>query len=262
MSAVSLGLAGATDPGWLRELAPAAEAAGFHALWLNDTPDGDALAGLAAVAEATTKLRLATGVVPIDRRGPGQIAAAAAGLPTERLVLGIGSGNAPHAVAATRSALRELRALTSARIVVGALGPRMRRLAAEEADGVLWNWLTPPAAAAAMGELRDQGGAGPRGILYVRTTADADARGALEAEAARYDSYPGYAANFERLGVRAIDTTIAATDEGSLVAGATAFREAVDELVLRAVVAEASLTAYRRFIDRAAAAVAALSARA
>ncbi|MET0783994.1 MAG: LLM class flavin-dependent oxidoreductase, partial [Leifsonia flava] len=64
---VSLGLAGVLDRAAIRELAVAAEAAGLHALWLNDTPDGEALAGLAAAAEVTDRLVLATGVIPFDR---------------------------------------------------------------------------------------------------------------------------------------------------------------------------------------------------
>ncbi|WP_284298950.1 LLM class flavin-dependent oxidoreductase [Homoserinibacter gongjuensis] len=62
--ALSLGLAGSVPAEVVRQAARAAEQAGLHALWLNDTPAGDALAGLAAAAEVTTTLRLATGVIP------------------------------------------------------------------------------------------------------------------------------------------------------------------------------------------------------
>ena len=65
---LSLGLSGSVDHALIRALAPRLEAAGFHALWLNDSQGGDALAGLAAVAEVTTTLKLATGVLPFDRR--------------------------------------------------------------------------------------------------------------------------------------------------------------------------------------------------
>ena len=71
-----------------------AEAAGFARLWVNDTPGGDALAGLAAAAERTSSIGLATGVVPIDRvpaRGLAERATQIAGV-SGRLTVGIGSG--------------------------------------------------------------------------------------------------------------------------------------------------------------------------
>ncbi len=55
----------------------------------------------------------------------------------------------------------------------------------------------------------------------------------LEREAAQYASYPAYAANFARLGVEAIDTTLPQRGE-DLAAGVNAYRGGVDELVLRA----------------------------
>ncbi|HEX6956233.1 MAG TPA: LLM class flavin-dependent oxidoreductase, partial [Agromyces sp.] len=67
-AAVSLGLPGTTDRETLRALAPRLERLGFHALWLNDVPGGDSLAGLRAAGEVTDRLRLATGVIPLDRR--------------------------------------------------------------------------------------------------------------------------------------------------------------------------------------------------
>ncbi|WP_354002986.1 LLM class flavin-dependent oxidoreductase [Microbacterium elymi] len=64
-------------------------------------------------------------------------------------MLGIGSGQASGPVLAPmRNGIDALRAGTDAPIVVGALGPKMRALAAEAGDGMLLSWLTPQDAAA------------------------------------------------------------------------------------------------------------------
>lgn len=243
-AAVSIGLIGTTDARDIRSLAPRIERLGFSALWLNDVPGGDSLAGLRVAASATESLRLATGVIPLDRRPVSSLDLT--GLPAERTTLGIGSGAARHPLRLVEQGIEELRRATEASVVVGALGPRMRRLAAERADGVLFNWLTPAAAASAMSELRDA--AGPhsvRGVLYVRTIAEPDARATLEREAERYASVPSYAANFERLGIRPIDATLHDAE------GLAAF-DVVDEIVLRAVTPTGSLAELERFVEETA----------
>ncbi len=124
---VSLGVAASVGPELVGWLAPAIEEAGFHALWVNDIPRTDALVVLEAAAHATTHLTLATGVLPVDRRAAGGIVAdvIARGLPQDRLVLGVGAGQATTgALALVRDAVSELRDSLSARVVVGALGPR------------------------------------------------------------------------------------------------------------------------------------------
>jgi len=245
MTAVlSLGVAGALDHGVLRALAPRVEQAGFHALWVNDTPDGDSLAALAAAAEATTSLVLATGVIALPRRSGAQIAAdvAALALPEERLVLGVGSGQLRQgALDAVRRGVEELRERSAARIVVGALGPRMRALGFQEADGALLSWFTPEAAARA-GEGRPAGSAS---ILYARAIAEPAARERLEREAARYASFPQYAAHFAREGIAPLDTVIDLAAAPGRLAG---FAASVDELVLRAITPGDALEEFERFL--------------
>lgn len=256
---VSIGVPGALGPDAVRLLAPRIEAAGFAGIWLNDTPQGDSLAGLTAAAEVTTHLRLGTGVIPVDRRpGPAILEALRrTGVPEARLTLGIGSGQLRKgAVDAVAEAVAVLRQGSRAAVVVGALGPRMRRLGAEHADGVLLSWLTPAVAAEQATELRavgtDAQGERPRIALYARTIVDEAARPVLERESEQYGSYPAYAANFARLGIRPIDTTLAPVD-GGLAAGVAAYRAAVDELVLRAITPTGSLDDLLAFVDRAAA---------
>lgn len=241
-------MAGALGPDAVARVAAAAEREGFHALWVNDTPGGDALAALAAAAATTTRLVLATGVVPMDRRGPASLAAALSALPTERVVLGIGSGaKGAGALAMVRQAVGALRG-SAAQILVGALGPRMRELAAREADGPLLSWLTPAIAARQADEAR---AVAPHthAALYVRTALDADALGRLEEETARYASYPKYAANFARLGISAGDTVLGPEDFGARLA---AYRDGVDEVVLRIIAPHDDVADYERFISDAA----------
>ncbi len=252
LSTISIGLPGATDRAIIRAIAPRIESLGFRALWLNDTPDGDSLAGLAVAAEVTGTLMLATGVIPLDRRPASAIAKSLDNLdlPQHRVELGIGAGGPANALSRVATAVSTLRDVTRSHILVGALGPRMRRLAAEVADAALFNWLTPDAASAAMHDLRrDSAGRTVRGVLYARTAVEPAALPALADEAARYESYPSYAANFERIGARAIDTTIDGVVPGALVERAAEYTHIVDELVLRVVTADASLDAYSRFVE-------------
>jgi alkanesulfonate monooxygenase SsuD/methylene tetrahydromethanopterin reductase-like flavin-dependent oxidoreductase (luciferase family) len=243
-AAVSIGLMGTTDAGVIRSLAPRLERLGFSSLWLNDVPGGDSLAGLRQAASVTEQLGLATGVIPIDRRPAADLDLD--GLPPERTTIGIGSGGARHPLALVEDGIATLRQATDASIVVGALGPRMRRLATERADGVLFNWLTPDAAAEAASELRAAAGARDvRSVLYVRTIAEPDARPVLEQEAARYARIPSYAANFARLGIRSIDATL------DHAAGLRAY-DVVDEIVLRAVTVTGSLGELERFVEETA----------
>ncbi|MFG6474965.1 LLM class flavin-dependent oxidoreductase [Microbacterium sp. P06] len=249
---VSIGVAGALGPEAIARLAPAVEAAGFAGLWVNDTPDGDALVALAAAAAVTDRLILATGVIPVDRRPAEDVVREVVDLelPQERLVLGIGSGVQPKgALARVGDAVDLLRGALGARVMVGALGPKMRHLGAERADGVLLNWV-PPGIAAAQAEALHAASADTHVAVYVRTAVDPAASRRLDVETARYASYPNYAANFARMGVAAPATTF--RDERALVDGLPDYRSAVDEVVLRAITADDSIEAMLAFIARAA----------
>jgi alkanesulfonate monooxygenase SsuD/methylene tetrahydromethanopterin reductase-like flavin-dependent oxidoreductase (luciferase family) len=252
-AAVSIGIHGRTPAETVRALAPRIERLGFRALWINDLPGGDSLDGLRVAAEATSTLRLATGVIPLDRRPAASLDLG--GVPAERATLGLGSGRAAKPLGLVRDALDELRGRTGAELVLGALGPKMRRLAAERADGVLLNWLTPRDAAAAHDELRAASGErATRSILYLRSITDPAARAALEREAEGYEAVPAYAANFERLGIRAIEATLDLTVDA--VERLARF-DVVDEVVLRAITPTGALDELERFAEAAAVAVAA-----
>jgi alkanesulfonate monooxygenase SsuD/methylene tetrahydromethanopterin reductase-like flavin-dependent oxidoreductase (luciferase family) len=245
LAQISLGVAGTLGPDRIARIARAAEDAGLHALWVNDTPSGDALAALAAAARVTSTLGLASGVVPVDRRSASEIAGAVrdGGIPQERLTVGIGAGGRRQgALAMVRDAAIELRSTLSARVLVGALGPRMRRLAANDADGPLLSWLTPAVARDEAAEAHAI--AADHVALYVRTALDPAASTRLAEEADRYGGYPAYAANFARLGIGPRDTVMDAATFDALL---PAYRAAVDEVVIRAIPATDDLEAYVRF---------------
>ena len=87
----------------LTEVVVRAEQLGYHAAWTNESVAREAFSTLAAWAAATTRIRLATGVLPVYVRSPmaaamGAASIAAAAGPA-RMVLGIGAG---HPVMARR----------------------------------------------------------------------------------------------------------------------------------------------------------------
>jgi alkanesulfonate monooxygenase SsuD/methylene tetrahydromethanopterin reductase-like flavin-dependent oxidoreductase (luciferase family) len=260
---ISIGLPGNLDHSMIRALAPRIEALGFRGLWLNDTPDGDSLAGLAVAASVTSTLQLGSGVIPLDRRPAAEIGRALAQLDLPRFTLGVGAGSPNGGLQRVADAIETLRPMTTAPIVVGGLGPKMRALGAKKADGVLLNWLTPDAARDAAADLRRDAGtrsasdraaaSGPaRAALYARTITDEAARPALTVEAARYGRIPAYAANFARIGATAFETTIDGTGPDALASRAAEYTSVLDELVLRAITVDKSLESFERFVEAAA----------
>ena len=250
---VSIGVAAGLGADLIAQLAPAIEDAGFHALWVNDTPGADPLAVLDAAARATSRLTLAIGVVPIDRRPPAEIASAldTRRLPQARLVLGVGSGGTTTgALTLVRDSVADLRGAVTAKIVVGALGPKMRRLAVDTADGVLLSWLTPDAAREQSAEARAEA-SDAHVALYVRTAFDPATHRRLHVEKHRYAAIPAYAANFARQRAH-VDETVLDAGSHPIADQFGRYRAAVDEVVLRAITPADTLDAYLRFIEDAA----------
>jgi alkanesulfonate monooxygenase SsuD/methylene tetrahydromethanopterin reductase-like flavin-dependent oxidoreductase (luciferase family) len=255
----SFGVAGATPVAVIRELAPAAERHGYHAFWVNDTPNGDGLAALAAAAAVTSRIRLAVGVIPLDRVPAETIAQRIVdlALPQDRLAVGIGAGAMRQGgLALVREGIHLLRERTAVSVLVGALGPKMCALGGADAHGVLLNWLTPGEAARSAGEIRAAALAAENAPVhiaaYMRTAFGAAARPALIREAERYERFPQYARHFERMEVRAIETAIFGETGDDLQPRIAAFEQAVDETVVRAITAEETAAAYMALLEAAA----------
>ena len=172
----------------LRELADA----GYTDMWSAEVAGTDAFTPLALASVWTPSLRLGTAVAPVFTRGPALLAMTAAALAEAapgRFALGIGASspvvveewNAVSYVdpyGRTRDTLRFLRRALAGEAVderyptftvrrfrlerpppvpppllVAALRPRMLRLAAAEADGVVLNWLAADDVSTALREL-------------------------------------------------------------------------------------------------------------
>ncbi|HEV2526836.1 MAG TPA: LLM class flavin-dependent oxidoreductase [Thermomicrobiales bacterium] len=237
------GVAGALDRDIVARLAPELEQLGYRTLWVNDTPNGDSLASCATALEGTERLRAGTGVIPVDRRSGSDVSAATRelGLDLSRITIGIGSGQAKRPLQAVSGAIADLREDLGgdASIAVGALGPKMTELAATTANDVLLNWLTPAGATESAAVVRRVAAQAkvdrPRVTLYVRVATDPAAFGRLQDEAARYESYPAYAANFRRFGVSGIDTVVGTDDQAEAKARLAMFVGSIDEVVVRAI---------------------------
>ena len=164
-----------------RELYEELESLGYTDIWSSEANMHDAFTPLALAAAWAPSLRLGTAIVPVYTRGPATLAQSVAALcdaAPGRFVLGIGASS-PAIVqdwnaipyekpyARVRDTLRFLRAaLTGEKvtaeyetfsvrglrleappkippsILVAALRPGMLRLAGEEGDGAILNWLS------------------------------------------------------------------------------------------------------------------------
>ena len=224
----------------IRAAAREAEALGYTSFWVNHPGSTDGLAALAHAAGETRRVDLGVGVIPLHTRGPASIVdgARVTKLPLPRLLLGVGSPN-PRSLERVREGVAELRKHLQARIVVAALGPKMCRLAGEVADGVLFNWLTPEYAKRS-GDLVREGAAAakrktPTMYAYVRLAMGPAGIARLGEEADRYAKIPAYAAHFERMGVKPVDTAVAGQTAADIRAGLAKWKGAVDEVVLRAI---------------------------
>jgi alkanesulfonate monooxygenase SsuD/methylene tetrahydromethanopterin reductase-like flavin-dependent oxidoreductase (luciferase family) len=242
----------------IRVLAPAAEAAGYHTFWVNDTPTGDGLAALRVAADATAEIRLGVGVIPLDRQPADEIARRVIelGLPQERVLLGIGSGNPRGGLDRVRAGAALLEERLKAPVMVGALGPRMCALAGESADGVLLNWLTAayvaPSAAITGDAARRAERPRPLILGYVRTVFGSGAREVFAEEAGRYAGYPAYAANFTRMGTPAADTAVAGDWRQEIQTGLAPFTAELDGTGVRAITGDESAAAYLALLEAAA----------
>jgi alkanesulfonate monooxygenase SsuD/methylene tetrahydromethanopterin reductase-like flavin-dependent oxidoreductase (luciferase family) len=141
-----------------------------------------------------------------------------------------------------REGIAELRGKLSTRLVVAALGPKMCHLAGEIADGVLFNWLTPEHARLSADWVRAgakaAGRTPPTLFAYVRLALGPAAIEKLGEEGARYATIPAYASHFERMGVKPVETAIAAQTAKDLPAALAKWRGVVDQIVLRAITAK------------------------
>jgi probable F420-dependent oxidoreductase len=176
-----------------QSLVAEAEERGYDSAWAGESGGLDAVTVLTVIATGSRRLRVASGVIPVQTRTPivlGQTAAALGHLAPGRFALGLGVSSPIivgqwHGLPFTRPLAQLREAVTIIRAVVagervtvdgafyrprgfrltappppkpvpiylGALGPRALELAGEIADGVLLNWLPPEAVASSLKHL-------------------------------------------------------------------------------------------------------------
>jgi alkanesulfonate monooxygenase SsuD/methylene tetrahydromethanopterin reductase-like flavin-dependent oxidoreductase (luciferase family) len=176
-------------------------------------------------------------------------------LPLDRLLLGVGSPN-PDSLKRVRAGIAELRANLSTRLIVAALGPQMCRLAGEVADGVLFNWLTPEYARMSAERVREGAAAArrqpPKLYAYLRVALGPTARDLLEQEANRYAGVPAYAANFTRMGLKPVETAIAAQNRDDVQRGLAPWSGVVDHIIVRSITAKDTVDEHVALVKAAA----------
>ncbi|MEO6571456.1 MAG: TIGR03620 family F420-dependent LLM class oxidoreductase, partial [Ilumatobacteraceae bacterium] len=205
----------------VRELGAELEAMGWPCLWRPETAGRDVMVSSATILDATTTLKMATGIAQIHARNPLTTAAAQKTLHEAsggRFLLGLGVSHAPFVEGARKldyskpytamvdhlAGMKEAPFLAptgegTPTTVLAALGPKMLQLAATEADGA-HPYFSPVEHTA---YARDIMGAGPLlapelmvAIHPERPTALALARHHM----ARYLALPNYTNNLLRHG--------------------------------------------------------------
>jgi probable F420-dependent oxidoreductase len=135
------------------ELAVGLEQLGFGALWLGGSPDGE-LAEVEQLIDATTTLRVATGIVNIWKDDARQVASSFARIEARfpgRFLLGVGTGHReavqqyarPYEALANYVTALLGDGVPAQSLVLAALGPKVLRLAAERTAGAHPYLVTP-----------------------------------------------------------------------------------------------------------------------
>jgi alkanesulfonate monooxygenase SsuD/methylene tetrahydromethanopterin reductase-like flavin-dependent oxidoreductase (luciferase family) len=207
-------------------------------MWVNDEPESPGLETLAHYAAGAPQLDLGVGVLPLDRHPPVKVATDVARLELDaaKLWIGLGAGRLRPQLAPVRDAVAELRdLLPAARIMVGAMGPRLCRLAGQLADGVLFNWMLPAHAAEAHGWVDEgalaAGRVAPTTALYVRVAVGSDAAKRLRDEEGRYRRLA--AAHFDSMNVPLGTVGVPGSARPDVVEGVAPYRSVVDLPIVR-----------------------------
>lgn len=250
-------MAGEAPPESIIAGARAAEQAGYGSFWLSQPREGSTLATLGRIAGVTSSIHLGVGAIPFDGHAPADIARhiAEAGIPLDRLRLGVGSGTGPGSLDRLRHGVEQLRALIEVEIVVAPLGPKMCALAGEIADTVLLNWIVPEYAVVSTGWVEKgasrAGRQRPVIATYVRCALGEASRSRMKAECDRYGGFGHYAAHLERQGVTPGDTTIVARNPGELQERLDRYETVLDHVVVRAITPSDSPDEILELVDAA-----------
>jgi probable F420-dependent oxidoreductase len=203
-----------------QEAAAEIEALGYGAIWIPEAMGREALTHSGILLAGTRRIPIATGIANIWGRDPMAMAAAQKTLVEAypgRFLLGIGVSHAPlvgmrgHAYERPLTAMRGyLDAMESAPftsvppaekppLVIGALAPKMLKLAAERTDGA-HPYFVPPEHTARARETMGKGVfLAPEQAVVLETDPSA-ARAVARAHMSIYLGLPNYVNNLKRLG--------------------------------------------------------------
>lgn len=196
----------ADDDGAFVEVAVELEAVGYDAIWLTGGPLTD-LDQVAQVVRATQHVRVATGILSVDRFDADAVAALYEELEAShpgRFVVGLGGAHGARPLRTLNDYLDRLDAVPvpAPSRVLAALGPRMLDLARERSAGAFPVLVTPEYTADARAQLGDDTTLAVEQIVVLETDperARAIARGPL----GFLGTSPAYQASFGRLGFTA-----------------------------------------------------------
>jgi probable F420-dependent oxidoreductase len=222
-----------------REAAAELEALGFGTIWIPGGIDDGVIASLDALLDATSRVKLATGIINIWKHEPGDLAAWWQGQTPERqerLLLGLGVSHGPLIGEAWAKPLAKMASfldgldeagMSSDRLCLAALGPKMLELAASRTAGAHPYIVTTQHTASARQKLGADALLAPeQGVVLEADPAKAReiARGFVQ----HYARLPNYANNWRREGFsedeiaslddRLVDALIAWGDLGAISA--------------------------------------------
>ncbi len=207
MSKLELGPIGAVvnpdEGGAFIDTAVQLEELGYTTIWITGGPL-DNLGQIAEVVRATKHVRVASGIISVDRFGVDEVASLYADLEAAqpgRLIIGLGGAHGAKPMATLTSYLERLTAVPRSARVLAALGPRMLDLARDQAAGALAVLVTPGYTAEARHRVGDNTTLAIEQLVVVDTDperARATGRGPL----GFLGQLPAYQANFRRMGFR------------------------------------------------------------
>lgn len=204
MTKIELGPVGAVLSPASEGLAVAAaelEELGFSTIWLTGGPL-EGLGRIADVVRATSRVRVGTGIISVDRFPAADVAALYADLESShpgRFVVGLGGAHGPRPLRTLATYLDALDSVPVPARVLAALGPRMLEFARHNAAGALPVLVTPGYTAEARGLLGDDTTLAVE-QLVVLDDDPARARDIASGPLRFLGTLPAYQANFRRMG--------------------------------------------------------------
>ncbi|MBL7497132.1 TIGR03620 family F420-dependent LLM class oxidoreductase [Frankia sp. CNm7] len=203
-----LNLDATAEPAEEIDAAARLEELGYQTLWLPGS-----LPPIDTIIRGTTTLRVASGIISVDRVPATEVAATYAALEADypgRFVVGLGGAHGPKPLPTLNAYLDALDTATpvvpASERVLAALGPRMLGLSRERAGGAYPYLVTPDYVADARKLLGD----GPALAVLVPVIPFSDpdaAREIARASLGFFTTVPGYRRNFGRMGFDEADIT-------------------------------------------------------